>query len=93
MDETNTLSFAEGDVYIWISASGTTGRILLNAQKAQKRNVIILGITSKNMLPLQTLTEGSILVKATTRGEHGEEQTSIQLLGSLFDQSVHLLAD
>ncbi|UQF23148.1 SIS domain-containing protein [Vagococcus lutrae] len=92
MGETNTPSFSAGDVYVSISGSGNTAPVLLNADKAKKKAAILLSINGNLDSKLSEMSDYSILVPATTR-QQLENRQSIQLLGSLFDQSVHLLLD
>ena len=81
-----------GDVYVSISGSGNTAPVLLNADKAKKKATILLSINGNLDSKLSEMSDYSILVPATTR-QQLENRQSIQLLGSLFDQSVHLLLD
>lgn len=90
--ETNTPSFQAGDILICISGSGNTGTVCLNAEKAKQKDVIVVGITTNNDSKLGEIANHTITVKATVRGDM-ENRQSIQLLGSLFDQSVHLILD
>lgn len=92
MGETNTPSFKAGDVLLCISGSGNTGSVLLNAEKAKKANVQIVTVTNNRESSLGKISDEVIKLEATVRGDI-ENRKSIQLLGSLFDQSAHLLLD
>lgn len=92
MGETNTPSFKEGDVFICISGSGNTGSVRLNAEKAKKTGAKVVTITNNRESSLGELSDEVIELNATVRGDT-ENRKSIQLLGSLFDQSAHLLLD
>lgn len=92
MGESTTPSFSAGDVFVGVSGSGNSGSIVLNAQKAKKSDVKIVTITNNRASKLGELSDQVIELEATVRGDT-ENRTSIQLLGSLFDQSVHLLLD
>ncbi len=90
--DTNTPAFAEGDLLVSISGSGKTETVVLNAGKAKKKGAEVIGITTNSASPLAELSDAVIKLNATTRGDV-ENRKSIQLLGSLFDQSVHILLD
>lgn len=93
LGESTTPGFKDDkDVFVAISGSGTTGSVLLNAKKAEKVEATIITITNQQESPLGQISDQLIVLQATVRGEL-EQRKSIQLLGSLFDQSVHLLLD
>lgn len=92
MGETNTRSFQNGDLLVCISGSGSTEAVIINANKAKENGAEIITITNNEDSVLTKLSNQSILLDATVRGDI-ENRKSIQLLGSLFDQSVHLLLD
>ena len=78
MGETICPSMHEGDVLLAISGSGTTRRTVEDAE------------TSKPESPLAAAADAVIVVPGRVKGEAGG---SIQLLSSLFDQSVHIALD
>ncbi|MEN2349230.1 6-phospho-3-hexuloisomerase [Lacticaseibacillus paracasei] len=90
--ETNTPHFKKDDVLVSISGSGKTGSLLLHTKKAKKFGVKVIAVTTDSEAPLAKQADKIIKVHATTRGALGHRE-SVQLLGSLFDQSVHLLLD
>lgn len=92
MGETNTPSFEKNDIFLCVSGSGTTGSVLLNANKAKEKEGIVITVTNNAYSTLGEMSQSVITLEATVRGNQ-ENRTSIQLLGSLFDQSVHLLLD
>jgi len=92
LGETTTPSFESTDVYISISGSGNTSSVLVNAKKAEKSNCVLATITNNKESSLGEMSEYVLELDATVRGDK-EERFSIQLLGSLFDQSVHLILD
>lgn len=92
MGETNTPSFRKNDLFVGISGSGNTGSVRLNAEKAKKTGAKIVTITNNRKSTLGELSDQVIELEATVRGDI-ENRKSIQLLGSLFDQSAHLLLD
>ncbi|MBM6615174.1 6-phospho-3-hexuloisomerase [Desemzia sp. RIT804] len=92
MGESTTPSFNAGDIFVCVSGSGNTGSVLLNAKKAKKLEGKVITITNNRHSSLGEISDQVIKLDATVRGDT-ENRTSIQLLGSLFDQSVHLLLD
>lgn len=92
MGETNTPSFQEKDVFVCISGSGNTGSVRLNAEKAKNTGVKVVTITNNRDSSLGEISDQVIQLNATVRGDT-QNRKSIQLLGSLFDQSAHLLLD
>lgn len=92
MGETNTPSFQKDDLLVCISGSGNTEAVVINANKAKAKEATIMTITNNADSVLAKLSKQSVVLDATVRGDV-ENRKSIQLLGSLFDQSVHLLLD
>ena len=90
MGETICPSMHEGDVLLAISGSGTTRRTVEDAEAAKKLGVKVIAVTSKPESPLAAAADAVIVVPGRVKGEAGG---SIQLLGSLFDQSVHIALD
>lgn len=90
MGETICPSMHEGDVLLAISGSGTTRRTVEDAEAAKKLGVKVIAVTSKPESPLVAAADAVIVVPGRVKGEAGG---SIQLLSSLFDQSVHIALD
>lgn len=90
MGETICPSMHEGDVLLAISGSGTTRRTVEDAEAAKKLGVKVIAVTSKPESPLAAAADAVIMVPGRVKGEAGG---SIQLLSSLFDQSVHIALD
>lgn len=90
MGETICPSMHEGDVLLAISGSGTTRRTVEDAEAAKKLGVKVVAVTSKPESPLAAAADAVIVVPGRVKGEAGG---SIQLLSSLFDQSVHIALD
>lgn len=88
--ETICPSMHEGDVLLAISGSGTTRRTVEDAEAAKKLGVKVIAVTSKPESPLAAAADAVIVVPGRVKGEAGG---SIQLLSSLFDQSVHIALD
>lgn len=89
--ETITPSIAKGDVLIAVSGSGTTGSVIEPAEKAAHSGVHVIGVTSNAKSPLAALGEATLIVPGATKA--GDGVASIQLLSTLFDQSVHITLD
>lgn len=90
MGETICPSMHEGDVLLAISGSGKTRRTVEDAEAAKKLGVKVIAVTSKPDSPLAQTADAVIVVPGRVKGEAGG---SIQLLSSLFDQSVHIALD
>lgn len=90
MGETICPSMHEGDVLLAISGSGATRRTVEDAEAAKKLGVKVIAVTSKPESPLAAAADAVIVVPGRVKGEAGG---SIQLLSSLFDQSVHIALD
>lgn len=91
--ETVTPALQAGDMHVAISGSGETRFVLAKAEQAKKTGCWVLAVTGKQGSTLAALADQVLLVPATTKGDNGEERKSIQLLGSLFDQSLHIVLD
>jgi len=91
--ETITPAIKEGDLLVCVSGSGCSSSVVGNARKVHKKNIEILAFTSKEASPLGEIASIVVLVPGTIRSEQGESRTSIQLLSSLFDQSIHIVLD
>lgn len=90
MGETICPSMREGDVLLSISGSGKTRRTVEDAEAAKKLGVRVIAVTSKSDSPLASVADAVIVVPGRVKGE---SSGSIQLLSSLFDQSVHIALD
>lgn len=90
MGETICPSMREGDVLLAISGSGKTRRTVEDAEAAKKLGVRVIAVTSKSDSPLAFVADAVIVVPGRVKGE---SSGSIQLLSSLFDQSVHIALD
>lgn len=90
MGETICPSMHEGDVLLAISGSGKTRRTVEDAEAAAKLGVKVIAVTSKPESPLAATADAVVVVPGRVKGESGG---SVQLLSSLFDQSVHIALD
>lgn len=89
--ETITPSIQAGDVLLAVSGSGKTASILELAEKAAENGVTVISVTSHADSPLGKVGKTVIVVPGATKS--GDGVKSIQLLSTLFDQSVHLTLD
>ena len=89
--ESTTPSVQVGDLLVAISGSGTTGVTVNLAKKAKAAGVYVLGVSSEPNSPLVELSDMALIVPGATKTGSGVE--SIQLLSTLFDQSLHIALD
>lgn len=90
MGETITPALKSGDIFLAISGSGKTKNIVSNATAAKKLGLTVIGVTSKKDSPLGEIADLVLEVPGKTKYD---KNGSIQLLSSLFDQSVHIVLD
>jgi len=91
--ETITPATGKYDIYFSISGSGESGNVVLNTKKAKEKGCYIIAVTSKADSSIGCLADKLIVVPGTTKGDRGEQRKSVQLLSSLFDQSLHIVLD
>lgn len=91
MGETITPSIQKGDTWVAISGSGTTKSIVADTEAAKKIGLDIVVLTSEPASPLAKLADKVIVVPGATKTGAGIK--SVQLLSSLFDQTVHITLD
>ncbi len=91
--ETITPSLNKGDLFIAISGSGESEGVLIDTKKAKKKDCKVLVVTSKEDSSIAKLSEHILIIPGTTKAQSGEKRNSIQLLSSLFDQSLHIVLD
>lgn len=89
--ESTTPSVKTGDLLIAISGSGTTASTLALAKKAKSNGVKVLGISSEANSPLIATADFALMIPGATKT--GSGLTSIQLLSTLFDQTLHIALD
>ncbi|MDU5111023.1 MAG: 6-phospho-3-hexuloisomerase, partial [Clostridium sp.] len=93
VSETITPALKEGDLFIAVSGSGKSTNIISDTKKAKKLGCEILVFTSNNVSELAKLADNIVIVPGTVKGDTGTDRKSIQLLSSLFDQSIHIVLD
>ena len=91
--ETITPSVKEGDLFISISGSGKSPNIVSDTKKAKNAGCEILVFTSNKESELAKEADNILVVPGTVKGDLGSDRKSIQLLSSLFDQSIHIVLD
>lgn len=89
--ETITPSVKEGDLFIAISGSGTTKGVLMDAISAKEKGLTLLFFTSNRQSELAQIADALVVIPGATKTGSGIE--SIQLLSSLFDQTLHITLD
>ncbi|RHW39106.1 6-phospho-3-hexuloisomerase [Neobacillus notoginsengisoli] len=91
--ETITPAIKEKDVVVAVSGSGKSANVVSDAKKAKEKGATVLAFTSNLESDLARSADMSVVVPGTVRGDEGDNRKSIQLLSSLFDQSVHIVLD
>ena len=91
LGETITPSVQEGDLFIAISGSGTTKGVLMDAKSAQEKDLTLLVFTSDSQAALAQFADEMVIIPGATKTRSGID--SIQLLSSLFDQTLHITLD
>ncbi|ASK63857.1 6-phospho-3-hexuloisomerase [Virgibacillus phasianinus] len=91
--ETITPSLHSGDLLIAISGSGKTHQVVWSAMKAKENDVQVYGLTTDDTSPLANEVDHTLILPAATKYRKANEAKSIQPLGSLFDQSAHIVFD
>jgi 6-phospho-3-hexuloisomerase len=91
--ETITPAIHEGDVLIAVSGSGKTRSTVWTAEKAKEMKCEVMAVTANPESDLASAATFVLHVPAATKYRGENEQKSIQPLGSLFDQSIHILFD
>jgi 6-phospho-3-hexuloisomerase len=91
--ETITPSLQNGDVVVAVSGSGTTKSVVNTAKKARELDCPVIAITTKIDSELAGYATIVTHIPAATKYRTNNEAASIQPLGSLFDQCVHIFCD
>ncbi|SDX93544.1 6-phospho-3-hexuloisomerase [Salimicrobium album] len=90
--ETITPSITGGDIFLVISGSGNTKSLVDLAEKAGGAGAHVLAVTTDEESKLGAIALDTLVIPAVTKND-GSKKTTIQPLGSQFDQSAHLLLD
>jgi 6-phospho-3-hexuloisomerase len=91
--ETIVPALREGDLFVAVSGSGSSANVVNDAAKAKKNRCTVLVVTSKPGSPLAAQGDLILRIPGTVRGDSGNDRGSVQLLSSLFDQSLHITLD
>ncbi len=91
--ETTTPALQGTDALVAVSGSGTTEGTVHTVQQAQKLGSPIFSVTTNPESPLGTLASARLIIPAATKWRREGEVTTIQPLGSLFDQCCHIALD
>lgn len=91
--ETITPAMEAGDVFIGVSGSGKSAGVVGDAKKAAEKGCTVIAVTSKPESPLAQAAKTVMVIPGTVKGDTGQSRGSVQLLSSLFDQSLHITLD
>jgi len=91
--ETITPALKEKDLFISVSGSGKSANVVSDTKKAKKVGCEIIAFTSNAESELALIADIVVIVPGTVKGDIGEKRGSVQLLSSLFDQSIHIVLD
>ncbi len=91
--ETITPALHSEDVLIVVSGSGESSSVVSDAKKAASKGCRVVAVTSKSDSSIASCSHYVLLVPGTVKADGGKERSSIQLLSSLFDQSLHIVLD
>lgn len=91
--ETITPAVAKDDVFIAISGSGESAYVVSDTLKAQQKGCTVIAVTSKPQSTAAKAASVVLTVPGTVKGDSEDVRGSVQLLSSLFDQSLHITLD
>lgn len=91
--ETITPAVEKGDMIVAISGSGTTRSVIDKAEKARDLGCEVVCLTADLNSSLASISTLAIHIPAATKYRKTGETPSTQPLGSLFDQSTHIVLD
>lgn len=92
--DTETPGAAKGDLLVLGSGSGETESLVVYAKKAKKLGLNVVTVTSFPDSTLGSLADVVIQISAPTpKSEKKSEFTSVQPMGSLFEQALLLCMD
>lgn len=91
--ETITPSIMVGDLLVAVSGSGTTKNVVWTADKTKSLGCEVVAVSTDPESPLAAAASHILHVPAATKYRRENELQTIQPLGSLFDQCIHILFD
>lgn len=91
--ETTTPSISKEDLLLACSGSGETPTTIIYAKKAKEQGARVVGITASDNSTLGKLSDKLLLISAPKKGELVNRKKSVQLSGSLFEQTVFIVLD
>ncbi|HET7580264.1 MAG TPA: 6-phospho-3-hexuloisomerase [Bacillales bacterium] len=91
--ETITPALKKGDLLVAVSGSGQTRAVVEMAEKARKLDCDVIAFTSNPESDLTKSSTDVLYIPAATKYRRSEEPETIQPLGSLFDQCLHVVQD
>lgn len=91
--ETITPALRKEDLFISVSGSGKSANVVSDTKKAKKVGCEVIAFTSNAESDLAKEADIVVKVPGTVKGDEGENRKSVQLLSSLFDQSIHIVLD
>jgi 6-phospho-3-hexuloisomerase len=91
--ETVTPALGREDLLVVLSGSGETASTLEAVKDAKEREAYTFGILGNLDSSIGSLVDGSILLPGTTKLCLESEPQSVQMAGSLFEQSSFLLLE
>ena len=91
--ETVTPNFEKGDILIIGSGSGETKSLISIAEKAKSIGGTIVAITIFPESTIGNLADFSVKLSGSPKDQSGENNQTIQPMGSLFEQSLLLFYD
>jgi len=91
--ETITPAIGKGDLLIVLSGSGETSSTLEAVRSAKAHEAITFGILGNLDSKIAALVDGHIHLPGTTKLDRKKEPHSLQMAGSLFEQSAFLFLE
>ncbi len=90
--ETITPAVEAVDVVIGVSGSGSSVSVQETLSRAKKKDATTIAVSAKANA-FSEAADYSLIIPGALKGDQGEHRKSIQLLSSLFDQSLHVIMD
>lgn len=91
--DVNTPGSQSGDLLILGSGSGETGALKNYAEKAGRYGVRTLVFTIDGDSALGLMADKVVLIQAAGKYERASEKTSIQPMGSLFEEALFIITE